>query len=305
MIGCSAGIRHLCCADPGPQPGVAAICAYNTSEEDYPRWQITRRDGAVCTTLESSLDPNGDLIVGPGLTGARGWRGPCDGATMEYAIGGLGTVTWSPLTHIDGSTHRDIHVALFFDSGSGVADVVRIDADDVANGPICQKGRCPVCAGTCAFDSRYQYGFTGGRTAYRRRTSLDPPASFTHVVSPTMTSPPDQSCAPALPACGGAAIDTGDAMAALSDRDVQDAFERSKGAAVIPLYGTDPRVLDGQVFEITRSGGGGFQVGGQCPPGAPTSACMPIPGGLSRLVSVLTALDAQQLGDPTCAGLPR
>jgi hypothetical protein len=105
----------------------------------------------------------------------------------------------------------------------------------------------------------------------------------------------------AAPACGDAAIDAGDAMAALTDADVQDAFERSKGAATTPLYGTDPRVFDGQVFEITRDGGGGFMVGGPCPPGAPTSACTPIPGGLSRLVTVLTALDEQQLVDPICA----
>ena len=87
------------------------------------------------------------------------------------------------------------------------------------------------------------------------------------------------------------------------DADVQDAFQRSKGAATTPLYGTDPRVFDGQVFEITRDGGGGFMVGGPCPPDATTSSCMPIPGGLSRLVTVLTALDAQQLVDPTCAPL--
>jgi hypothetical protein len=306
--GCSFGVRHLCCADPGAQIGVVTLCAYNTSDEDYPRFQVTKRDGAVCTTLEIALSAFGAPILGPGLTDrASAWRGPCDGTTTQNAIGGLGSVTPSPLTHADGNSRRDIHVALFFDSGTGIAEAVRIDADDVATGPNCQKSACPVCGGTCMFDATYQYGRLGGKTAVRHTVLLEPPASFTHVRSSTAISPPppDQSCAPALPLCGGAAMDAGDVMAALADRDVQDVFERSKGAATIPIYGVDPRPVDGQVFRIARSSGGGFLVGGPCPPNVPTSSCMPIPGGVSRLVSVLTALDEQQLADPACAALPR
>ncbi len=306
MAGCSFGVRHVCCADPGTAPGVLTVCANNTSEEDYPRFQVTTRDGLLCTTLELAIGGGNIPIMGPGpYSKAMAWRRPCDGtADAVRAIGGLGTVTTSPLRHPDGNSRFDIHVALFFDSGTGIASAVRIDVDDLAVGPHCDSGACPICGGTCAFDTTYHYGYVGGRVRFRDFVILAPPVSFTHVRTPTTTMPADQVCAPPLPSCGDAAIDAGDAMAALLDADVQDAFRRSRESATTPFYGTDPRVIDGQVLEITRdSDGGGFLVGGPCPPDAPTSSCMPIPGGLSRLVTVLTALDKQQLVDPTCAPL--
>jgi hypothetical protein len=116
--------------------------------------------------------------------------------------------------------------------------------------------------------------------------------------------PADITCAPAPPACGGPAIDVGDVMAAFGDADVQDALARSKTAGTYPFYGQDPRPSDGQAFQLTRDGGGGFLIGGPCPPGSTASSCTEIPGGLSRLKSVLLAFDQQQLqADPTCAQL--
>jgi hypothetical protein len=138
---------------------------------------------------------------------------------------------------------------------------------------------------------------------FRDTVILAPPASFTHVRSPVTTMPADMSCAPPFPACGAAAIDVGDVMAAILDPDVQEALLRSQGAGTIPFYGVDPRPSDGQAFQITRDGGGGFLVGGPCPAGASPSSCLPIPGGLGRLVSVLTALDQQQLADPSCVNV--
>lgn len=305
MAGCSFGIRHVCCADQSTPPGVLTVCAHDTSEEDYPRFQVTTRDGPFCTTLELGAGGGNIPITGPGpYSKAMAWRARCDGTTDAVrAIGGLGAVTVSPLRHPDGNYRYDIHLSLFFDGGTGIANAVRIDVEDLAVGARCDSGACPICGGACAFDIQYQYGYDGGRAKFRDRVILAPPVSFTHIRTPTTTMPADQSCAPPLPSCGDAAIDAGDAMAALIDADVQDAFERSKGAATTPLYGTDPRAFDGQVFEITRDGGGGFLVGGQCPPTATTSACMPVPGGLSRLVTVLTALAKQQLLDPACATL--
>jgi hypothetical protein len=305
MAGCSIGVRHVCCADPGPSVSAGAVCANDTSEEDLPRFQVTRRDGIVCTTLELGAGMAFIPIVGPGpYTGARGWRGPCFDNATQTAIGGFGSVTLSPVRHADGASRFDIHVSLFFDSGAGIAEAVRIDVDDLAVGAHCKVEACPICGGTCGFDRRYQYGYVGGRVSFRHYVTLVPPVSFTHTRTPTTTMPADMFCAPPLPFCGEPAIDASDVMAALLDRDVQEAVERSKGAGMTPLYGTDPRGVDGQVFEINREGGGGFLVGGQCPPGS-NASCVAIPGGLSRLVNVLTALDEQQLRDPACAGLPR
>jgi hypothetical protein len=304
--GCSAGVRHLCCADPGPRPGVVTLCANNTSDEDFPRYQVTRRDNGVCTSLEVAISAPGSPIVGPGLSNvATAWREPCGDISMrKYAIGGLGRVTESPLTHADGSARRDIHVALYFDSGTGIADVVRIDADDVNTWATCLNSNdCPVCGGTCAFDAMYEYGYVGGGPAlWHDRAILEPPASFKHVRTPTTPMPAILACAPALPSCGGAEIDAGDVMAALADPDVQTALERSKSNGIIQLYGTMPRVPDASMFELTRAGGGGFMIGDPCPPGVGGPTC-PVPGGLSRLMLVLTALDEQQVADPACVNL--
>jgi hypothetical protein len=176
-------------------------------------------------------------------------------------------------------------------------------------GPGCAGGLCAPCAttvgvdaGVCALDSTYRYGHDGGRVAFRDTVVLAAPASFTHLRDPVATMPASLSCAPPFPICDGAAIDVADVMAALADPDVQLALLRSKGAVTLPFYGVDPRPVDGQAFQLTHDGGGGFLVGGPCPPGS-SSTCMEIPAGVSRLVSVLTALDQQQLADPSCATL--
>ena len=77
---------------------------------------------------------------------AMAWRAPCDGsADAVRAIGGLGTVTTSALRHPAGPYRYDIHVALFFDSGTGIAGGVRIDVDDLAIELHCDSGTCPIC----------------------------------------------------------------------------------------------------------------------------------------------------------------
>jgi hypothetical protein len=192
----------------------------------------------------------------------------------------------------------DIHVALFFDSGTGVADAVRIDEDDVAVQPFCRE-LCPPCGYACAFDATYFYGLDGGDVLFRHTVILEPPARFTHVRSPVTTMPADLWCVPPVPACDSPAIDPREVMAALRDPDVREAFTRSLLAGMTPLYGVDQRPVDGQAFKITRAGGGGFLIGEPCPPGSNTS-CLEIPGGLSRMRSLLLAFDQQQLADPSC-----
>jgi hypothetical protein len=88
-------------------------------------------------------------------------------------------------------------------------------------------------------------------------------------------------------------------MAALTDPDVQAAFERSKGAGTIPFYGEDQRGGDGPASQITRGGGGGFLVGGPCRTNS-TRPCMEIPAAMQQLVVLLWKFDQQQLSDPSC-----
>jgi hypothetical protein len=75
--GCSFGVRHVCCADPATPPGVLTVCANNTSDEDYPRFQVTTRDGGVCTTLELAVAGETFRSWAPdAYSNAMAWRGP-------------------------------------------------------------------------------------------------------------------------------------------------------------------------------------------------------------------------------------
>ena len=302
LNGCVDGVTYVCCADPGEQPRSGEICARDTSIDDRPRFTITRRDGGVCTTLE--LGPTFlplEIVGPPGYANVRARRGSCDGsASGATAIAGFGQVTPS----ISGTTaapRYDVHVALFFDNRTGVADAVRIDADDVAVEPRCTASVCPVCGVSCALDATYRVTSTGGLGAFRDSTVLAPPASYVRVRKPEALPVPEMSCAPAFPACGGSALDVADVVAALADADVQEGFARSAGATTLPFYGEDQRGGDGPASQITRDGGGGFLIGANCP-SAPTRPCTPIPPGIVRLLTLLRDLDQQQLADPSCAG---
>ena len=304
--GCSFGVRHLCCADPGPRSGADLVCGIDSSDEDFPRFRITRRIGDVCTTLEMSIQfsPSLPIVGPPGRTNSRAWRGPCDGSSPRInAIGGLGQVT--PATSGTLTSPRyDVHVVLFFDSGSGIAEAVRIDRDDVDVGSLCTTDACQTCVGTCAFDQIYRYGYEASRpVAFAHEVILTPPAAFQHIRRPQLTMPPDMGCAPAIPACGADALDVTDVMAAIADPDVQQGLEESSAAGVPRPYGFDPRQFDGQIFRFARDVGGSILVGAPCPAGSTPSSCGAIPPGVDRLVSVLTAFDKQQLADPSCASI--
>ncbi len=255
----------------------------------------------MCTTLELGGGAPILPITGPpGRANANAWRAPCDGsAAPRFAIGGLGTVTPGTSGTLLPFPRYDVHVVLFFDSGTGVAEAVRIDQDEVAVASRCTSGACPPCGATCQLDATYRFTTSGGLAAYRDATVLAPPASYTRLRHPEAVPGTERSCAPPFPPCGGASVDVADVMAALSDPDVRDALTRSMGAATLPFYGVDYRGGDGPASQITRDGGGGFLIGGPCPD-APTRPCTPIPPGLSRLLSTLVALDQQQIADPSC-----
>jgi hypothetical protein len=246
-----------------------------------------------------SVSPSLELARPPGYANVQARRGPCDGsASGAYAIAGLGQVT--PSTSGTPTAPRyDVHIVLFFDNHTGVADAVRIDADDVAVEPRCTASVCPVCGVSCALAATYRVTTTGGLGAFRDSTVLAPPASYVRVRKPEALPVPEMSCAPAFPGCGGPALDVADVVAALADPDVQEGFARSAGATSLPFYGEDHRAGDGPAFQITRDGGGGFLVGADCP-SAPLRPCTPIPPGMIRLLLLLSDLDQQQLADPSC-----
>src|SRR5262249_53765373 len=112
----------------------------------------------------------------------------------------------------------------------------------------------------------------------------------------TPEPPSGVSCAPVLPACNGPAIDVADIVHDLAAADVQSAL----GMSSPPTYGTDPRPVDGVIFQLLRADGHGFLAGGDCQGSA---TCQPVPPGVARLVSDLQALDQQQLADPSCGPL--
>jgi hypothetical protein len=135
-VGCSAGVRHVCCADPGPAPagadaGNASYCARDPGT-NLPRIQVTKTDGATCTTISLQGPGAGGAAVPQPIAGwtfENGTRGPCAGsATPTYAIGALGSVA---LRATPAPGHVDVHLAVFFDAASGVPDAIRFDVADL------------------------------------------------------------------------------------------------------------------------------------------------------------------------------
>jgi hypothetical protein len=133
-VGCSSGVRHLCCLDPGRGPA-GNICVGDQSIEDLLRYVIVSRDGAVCTTLELWLNVAAQLPIwsDSGWAAMFGRRGPCDGSSpAAQAIGAAGTLSVHALEVGSAVQLVGIHAALFFDDGDGIATPVRLDADSVA-----------------------------------------------------------------------------------------------------------------------------------------------------------------------------
>jgi hypothetical protein len=129
--GCSAGKRYLCCGDPGPLSGGTATYCLNDMATAIDRYVFNKREAGICTSflLEAYTSPNDlPLVTPPSFGVARAQRRPCDGSVAPAtAIGGLGDVR---LTQAAGTRARfDVHVALFFDGGSGAAIVERFDID--------------------------------------------------------------------------------------------------------------------------------------------------------------------------------
>lgn len=87
--------------------------------------------------------------------------------------------------------------------------------------------------------------------------------------------------------------------AALAAPDVTAAFTEAASTKKEPLFGTDPRPGDGQIFLIER-GGVRLSIGGKPCEGAP--GCRESPGGVDALMAILGRIFEQQT-TADCASL--
>lgn len=247
----------------------------------------------ACGSVSSSQDGGGG--AGGSSGGRGGTAGTNGGAGTTGAAGTAGTggvaCVVGGVSHPGGTT---------FPSADGCNSCTCTLDGQIA----CTERACPPDGGidpaSCAFDATYTFGNTGGLAISEDDVTLSPPASYVHTRHPLATTPPDVSCAPALPPCNSSdLIDVADVMRDIADPDVQSIL--SKGAKPGPVLGYDSRPVDGQVFQFVRSDGVGLFVGSPCTSGA--IQCTPIPAGVSKLVADLRALDTQQLKDASCAAL--
>ena len=89
-------------------------------------------------------------------------------------------------------------------------------------------------------------------------------------------------------------------MTDLADPDVQAGFAMPAPA----LFGSDPRPVDGAVYQVARSTGGTIQVGGDCPT-AGGASCRPILAGIARLAADLDKLIETATTGGVCENVTR
>jgi hypothetical protein len=143
-VGCSFGLRYVCCAEPGaPAAPTATYCSRDLAT-NLERYVVIKTEGAVCTQfqLDGYTSPSAfPISASPGFSVARATMGPCDGsAPAAYAIGGLGSIDFR---RAPASSNLDVHVTLFFDGASGTANAVGLDVDGLTISPGCPNAILP------------------------------------------------------------------------------------------------------------------------------------------------------------------
>jgi hypothetical protein len=151
------------------------------------------------------------------------------------------------------------------------------------------------CGAACDFAENYEYGYIGGNVLSVERSFLTPGNGYRRVRTPTRGTGAMLSCSVVLPPCGSPNVITA------QDIEAHDLVQTEVRAALAetppPLFGSDPRPVDGSVFEFKAASGGSFLVGGDCQ-GA--IGCRAIPVAIAQLHDHLVLLDAQELATPAC-----
>lgn len=145
----------------------------------------------------------------------------------------------------------------------------------------------------CDLPSALTFADEGGLVAHADSEALTPPATD---VRTRMTSGTTTTCTTKIPRCSRDArvTTTADVTRALAAPGVAASFGSNR-----PVFGADPRVVDGSVLFVTRADGTSLGIGGSC-----ASGCAhPLTPALANLGAVLHTLSAQQLRDAACSAL--
>jgi hypothetical protein len=149
----------------------------------------------------------------------------------------------------------------------------------------------PACA-PC-IDGNVSWGNIGGLVAFSERGTIEACNTYQHTRSSAGGSAtPMLHCQRRLPCMGSGLHGVSDVLQALQNADVQAAA--GKGTV---LFGSDPRPVDGTVFEIVLAPNTTIEVGGAC---ASSASCTAIPAGITALAGLLRAIDDEQLHLDPC-----
>jgi hypothetical protein len=224
-----------------------------------------REDGGADASAggERGLDASGDLrkvCIYNGKTYAVGQQLPGDGCTSCYC-----REDGYPACSTNQCPARD------------AATEAPAAAADGGDGP----------TASCSFDRTYKFHYDGGLRAFADSSTL---SARNHTVSRDRhDNAPRAMCTRELP-CQAAdgKPSVREVMTAIGHPDVVAALM----LASKPLYGGDPRPMDGVVFVFERDDGRGFMVG----PGM-------VPPGLRALEQLLASLQTETIASPSCANL--
>jgi hypothetical protein len=160
----------------------------------------------------------------------------------------------------------------------------------------------PACTGAearetaCTLPLSMTYGADGGLVYRTRSSAIAPPATYTLTQKfPSSTTMPDQQCVAALPLCARDArvVTTSDLTRALANPVVTGAF-----GANMPVFGYDPRPVDGTILVLRRPDGQTVGIGNSRPGAV-------VPPELLEAQKILWRLDEQMIADPACAAITR
>jgi hypothetical protein len=172
------------------------------------------------------------------------------------------------------------------DAGSGGKPGSAAGSGDDAGAPACAP----------CIDGSISWGNIGGFVAFTEESTLDACNAYQHTRSSAAGgATPMLHCQRPLPCMGSGLHGVSDVLQALQHADVQ--ATAGKGTV---LFGSDPRPVDGTVFEIVLGRSTTIDVGGAC---ASSASCKAIPAGITALADLLRSIDDEQLHLDPCRAL--